>query len=215
MMKKVLIGALVAVLVGGLAVAVWSTWGGSASAGDGERHGQSSQQRQSQEEAGGRYGQERLSAEGQASPTQERASSGRWQSGSGSASSDTQSTQGRGRGGAAGKGNGSDTAQVEPQAPVEELLSYEGTVLTADDSSIIMATADGQDISLEMGPSWFREGQDFALAVGDEVSVTGFYDGTAFEVASITKVADGQTLTLRGADGRPVWAGSRGQGGRS
>jgi hypothetical protein len=215
MMKKMVVGALVAVLVGGLAVGIWSMWSGSASAGDGERHGRSSQQEQDQGATGGRLGQGRQGEGGQGSDSQERGSTGRGQSSAGSLTSEASRTQGRGRGGAGQQGSDAGTAQPDPQAPVDEWLTYEGTAVKVDDFTITVATDAGEEIVLEMGPSWFLGDQDFVLAVGDEVSVTGFYDGDAFEVSSITRLSDGQSLELRGVDGRPVWAGGRGQGGRS
>jgi len=214
MVKKILIGALVAVLVAGLAAAVWSTWSGSAGAGDGQRHGRSSQQQQDQAAAGGRFGQSQQGDEAQGLAGQGQDITGRGQGGSGRETNDVESTQSRGRGGAGQQGSDTGPAQPDPQAPADEWLTYEGTVVNVDDSGITVATVDGEEIALEMGPSWFWGDQDFVLEAGDRVSVTGFYDGEAFEVAAITRVADAQTLTLRDTDGRPVWAGGRGQGGR-
>jgi hypothetical protein len=73
--------------------------------------------------------------------------------------------------------------------------------------------ADRVTYVVQLGPTRFLSHNNFSIAKGDELSVTGFNftcQGTAFLVArEMTK--GGKTLTLRNALGVPAWAG-RGMG---
>jgi hypothetical protein len=66
---------------------------------------------------------------------------------------------------------------------------------------------------VQLGPTTFLAGNDFNIAKGDELRVSGFKftcQGTAFLIArEVTK--GGKTLTLRNAQGVPAWTG-RGKG---
>jgi len=132
MNKRIIIGALVVVLVGALAVAALDLAGGSASADGGEQHGRSAQatgrgagseQSDGAESQGNGYG--RQASEGAAVDPSEAAGG----------------SQGRGRGAAGRQGSGpSDPEEAakgdprgsepspEPQANVEEWVEY-GTFL--------------------------------------------------------------------------------------
>lgn len=81
--------------------------------------------------------------------------------------------------------------------------------VTAVDGEITVQTDDGQ-VVVGLGQSRFREEADFALEVGDEVSVTGFYEDGEFKAGTVENLTTGQTLALRDGAGRPIWAG-RGQ----
>ena len=54
----------------------------------------------------------------------------------------------------------------------------------------------------------------FQVEIGDELVLTGFYEGDKFEIGGIQNISTGQTFTLREASGRPLWAGGR-QGNRN
>ena len=90
--------------------------------------------------------------------------------------------------------------------------------MTAVDGDVTIQTAEGEAL-VGMGQSAYREG--FELAVGDEITVLGFYedgepslknghsDGT-FNAGSVENLTTGETITLRDETGRPMWSG-RGQ----
>jgi hypothetical protein len=173
MVKKIIIGALVVLLVGALAVGVVDLLRGRASA-DGGHYGRGQ---------GGRECSDEISQ----------------------LNTGPLGRSGQGR----GQGQVGETSQrdAQSQASVEEWQTVEGTVVSLDDGELVVATADGQEITVKLGPSWYWAEQDFPLAAGDQVTLTGFYDGDDFEVGQIVNKASGQTLTLREADGRPRWAG--------
>jgi hypothetical protein len=65
----------------------------------------------------------------------------------------------------------------------------------------------GGVLDVHLGPSWFIDNQDFQLAAGQKVTVTGSkvtIDGKASLIATEVKTDD-QVLKLREADGTPVW----------
>jgi hypothetical protein len=72
---------------------------------------------------------------------------------------------------------------------------------------------EGGQLLIGTGPGWLQE-QGFTLAAGDEVQVSGFYESDEFKAVTITRLSDGQAITLRDEFGRPMWsgAGRRAQG---
>lgn len=122
--------------------------------------------------------------------------------------------QGNGRDAAGRQGQESGQANSEPEASVEEWLTYEGSVVALDDEGVTIATGDGQELAIKLGPPWYRESLDFSAEVGDRISVVGFYDEDHFEAGQVANQANGQTLILRDEDGRPLWAGGRGRQGQ-
>jgi hypothetical protein len=76
--------------------------------------------------------------------------------------------------------------------------------VTAADNEIAIQTAEGEVI-VGLGQASYREG--FALKVGDEVTIAGFYEDDEFKAGTIENLTTGQTITLRNETGRPMWAG--------
>jgi hypothetical protein len=129
-------------------------------------------------------------------------------------SGDSGRGQGQGRagqvsaqqGGGNGRGQGeASQAQPEPQADHSDWQTIEGTVL--ETSELVIETAEGQTVQIGLGPSHYREGQGFVLEVGEEVSVSGYYEDEEFRAGQVVKLATGESILLRDADGRPMWAG--------
>jgi hypothetical protein len=102
----------------------------------------------------------------------------------------------------------------EPQAQVDEWLTYEGVITAMTRGQITMQTLDGQIITFQMGQPRFYEAQGITLEIGDEIRVLGFYQGEQFSAGDVTNLATGQTLMLRDPNGRPLWAGPGGNGGQ-
>lgn len=81
----------------------------------------------------------------------------------------------------------------------------------ADGVHLLLNTEEG-DLTVHLGPAWYLDRQDEAFAAGDQVSVTGMMvqsDQGSFLVAREVRKGD-EVLTLRAADGYPVWQGWRG-----
>jgi len=90
-------------------------------------------------------------------------------------------------------------------------VTLEGTVESWQDDILTIITGTGEQILIEGRGGRFLTEKSFSAATGDKITVTGFYEGDAFEVVMITSVATGISIRVRGEDGRPVW-GSGGGG---
>jgi hypothetical protein len=119
----------------------------------------------------------------------------------GSDQSDQGGYSGEGREDALGDGSGTGQAQVDTW------LQIQGTVVSVDADILIVRTADGTQVSVENRSWWFAQEQGFSAQIGDEITLTGFYEDEAFEVGRIDDATTGQTVLLRDEDGRPMWAG--------
>jgi len=130
--------------------------------------------------------------------------------------------QGQGAGGARGvngldgQGSGNSNSPAnglgEPLAENPQ-VSWETVIgeIIELDSEMLVRTDDGNEILVGLGQSWYRDEAGFALTVGDDVSVDGFYEDGEFKAGVVENLTTGESLTLRDATGRPMWAG-RGQG---
>lgn len=116
----------------------------------------------------------------------------------------------------AGRGEQQAELRVEGESYAWKVI--EGTIVegSSADSDIVVRTANGEKISVGLGPGWLAT-QGFTLKPGDKVTVRGFEEDGEFKAAEITRASDGQKITLRDETGRPSWAGAgrgagRGQG---
>jgi len=119
---------------------------------------------------------------------------------------------GQGNGQGYGQGEGLPLPLGEGQAVVDEWLTLTGAVTAADADLLVVDTAGGEAIVENRG-WWYAQEQGFVAQVGDQVTLTGFYEGDAFEVGRIDNLTTGQTVTLRDENGRPLWAGRGRRGG--
>ena len=218
MTKNILVGALVVILVGALAVATLDLLGGSSSADGGQQHGRSAQ-----EEGRGNESVQSDGSEQQGNGYGRQVAEDSPVAASGSASNG----QGHGRGAAGQQGAGqSDStkapsddirggeANPDPQVDVEEWEKFEGKVAAFDDEGLTIGLGADQEMSIEMGPSWYwQEQAEFSAEIGDLISVSGFFEDDKFVAGTITNQTSGQVLVLRTEEGRPMWAG-RGRGGQ-
>ncbi len=108
-------------------------------------------------------------------------------------------------GGHAGTGDG--TQQPEPQVQVDEWLTYRGTLMSYQGGMMTLGTDDGQLIAFQTGRPNFFASQGVTFQVGDEISVTGFYQNDQFMAGEVVKIATGERVMLRDPNGRPLWAG--------
>lgn len=75
----------------------------------------------------------------------------------------------------------------------------------------LMLKTDNGTISIHLGPAWYLENQDVRIAVKDRIEVRGSqitFQGKPAIIAAEVKRGH-ETLTLRDADGYPVWSGWR------
>lgn len=66
----------------------------------------------------------------------------------------------------------------------------------------------GADVTLVLGPFWFLQNAEFAAAAGDAVEVTVMACTdcpSGFAVIAVKNVTNGSLVTLRNADGLPLW----------
>jgi len=117
---------------------------------------------------------------------------------------------GHGTTGEAGHGHADEAghgheACDDDQHPAETWLTVTGTVIALD-HDLAIQTADGEMV-VHLGPEWYWEAQGITLNAGDQVEVTGFYEGDDFEAGQIENLTTGQAVTLRDEVGHPLWAG--------
>ncbi|MEN3185286.1 MAG: hypothetical protein ABDK94_03905 [Atribacterota bacterium] len=92
--------------------------------------------------------------------------------------------------------------------------SLTGTVISIDlvaPSTGLQVRVGEEILTVELGPTWFVG--EFSVNVGDEVTVVGERtSGNTFVAYSVSKNQNGNTvtLTLRDANGKPVWGGTPG-----
>jgi hypothetical protein len=121
--------------------------------------------------------------------------------------------QGQGRS-LQGTGRGQTEATADRLYPnydesPEEMELYEGTVLLspATGGDLVIMTDQGQEIQVGTGPGYMQE-QGFTLQAGERLQVLGYWEDGELKAAQLTRLQDGQTLTLRDQLGRPAWSGS-------
>lgn len=85
-----------------------------------------------------------------------------------------------------------------------------GTVLSVD-PDMVLETPEGQ-LTVEMGPAWYRESQSYSPKTGDRVRLTAKAEGGELLVITIEEASTGQVLALRDEAGRPLWRRRGGAG---
>lgn len=138
--------------------------------------------------------------------------------GHGAAQEVSNETQGAGRSVDAdvnGNGGGryGQAGAVERQYPNHdeaptEWTTYEGTVVQApeDGVDLIIETTGGEELVVGTGPG-YMEDQGLTLEAGEAVQVRGYWEDGEFKAAELTRLRDGETITLRDQIGIPAWGG--------
>ena len=183
MFKKVLLGMLAVVVIGAVVVGVADALTGKSVAAQGAVQTQA------------------VAGNGQGNGGQ----------GQGQAQTGTQ-TQGQGRGNG-GQGQTTNTTPGTPQANITQTVTIAGVVQSFDGVGISVTTDDGAPLWVQLGQSRYVSAQGAVYNAGDHVTVTGFYENGQFQASSVVNDTTGQTLTLRDASGRPLWAGGAGGNG--
>ena len=182
MFKKVLLGMLAVVVIGAVVVGVADALAGKSVAAQGVVQTQA------------------VAGNGQGNGGQ----------GQGQAQTGTQA-QGQGRGNG-GQGQATNPNPGTPQANVTAYETLAGVVQNFDGVGISLTTTDGAPLWVQLGQSRYVSAQGAVYTAGDHVTATGFYENGQFQASSVINDTTGQTLTLRDASGRPLWAGG-GNGG--
>lgn len=101
-------------------------------------------------------------------------------------------------------------AQSQPLAAAGERVQYTGTVSSLAGNGFTLALPGGEQMWVQLGQGRFWQNAGFSLALGDSLTVEGFYENGQFQAVTVSNAA-GQTLTLRDEMGRPLWAGGNGR----
>ncbi len=125
----------------------------------------------------------------------------------------------RGIGSRGGGGWGPGTSYASMYNP-RTVGTFAGEVLSVDQITPMQGMSYGicivlktnkETISVHLGPGWYIENQDVTIASKDKVEVKGSritFEGKPTLIAAEVKKGD-QVLTLRDANGLPVWSGWR------
>jgi len=116
---------------------------------------------------------------------------------------------GQGRGGY-GQGNARDGVAerqyLNYEAPPEEWLVYEGTVVQApeDGGDLVIETSDGEEVSVGTGPTYMAS-QGFTLQAGEPVQVRGYWEDGEFKAAQVAAKVVGTHPAIKPVPARPTW----------
>lgn len=109
----------------------------------------------------------------------------------------------QGQGQSLGQGQGRNGVAVET-APLQQ-ETVEGIVVETEE--LVIETTTGETVQVGLGPSFYRESQGFALQGSETVRVSGYWEDDEFKATQLVNLDTGQSIVLRDATGRPMWAG--------
>ena len=104
--------------------------------------------------------------------------------------------------------NGADTAVSTPHATPQQgaFQQFTGEVVAIDNNLLTFENgADGATIEAMLGPPWFWTENGIPLNPGDQISLEGFESPDHMELNWIINLTTGETVQLRGENGKPVW----------
>lgn len=97
--------------------------------------------------------------------------------------------------------------------PITDLVTIEATVESIASELWVLRLDDGSTIEVEGRSLSYMASKGFEVVEGQSLSMVGFYETPeSFEISQLTNLDSGETIILRGVDGRPVW-GKGGGGG--
>ncbi len=118
--------------------------------------------------------------------------------------------QGNGRrGGYVQRASAAERQYPNNEDAPEDWALYEGTVMQAPAAGVdlVIKVGSGEEVVVGTGPGYLED-QGLMLQAGEPVQVQGYWEDGEFKAAQVTRLQDGQTVTLRDEVGRPAWAGS-------
>ncbi len=92
-----------------------------------------------------------------------------------------------------------------------DVWSGSGTVLELTAVGMTLGLTDGSEIFIELGPESYWAAQGVTLLAGAAVTVDGFFNGTNYHARAVT-TSGGTVLTVRDANGQPLWVGGNASG---
>lgn len=108
-------------------------------------------------------------------------------------------------GGNSSGANGAAAGQA--QVPADEWVTIDGTVTTVTTNGLTLQTQAGEMLQVSFGQPGFWQTQAVTFAVGDAISMLGFWQGDQFQAGQVIKLATNERIMLRDPNGRPLWAG--------
>jgi hypothetical protein len=109
-----------------------------------------------------------------------------------------------------GQDGGSGTGLSDGSGLAEDASSWvelTGTVTTVEADLLQVKVTDGSLIELSRRAWWFAIDQGFTVEIGDQVELTGFFEGDEFETAMLSNLTKSSSVAIRDENGRPLWAG--------
>lgn len=108
-------------------------------------------------------------------------------------------------------GNGDHTPDSQGETNFQTLdadwVIYTGTLSSIDNGRMTMLLEDGSSLSFRTGQPRFFQSQGVVFSIGEQVEVTGFYNGDTFSAGDIVQVSTGIRVMMLDPNGRPLWAG--------
>ncbi len=98
--------------------------------------------------------------------------------------------------------NNENNAQDDSE---HEWVTITGTVSSILPRGMLVAEDGGQLIEVARRTWRFAQEQSFTPQIGDQIALVGFYEGGEFELAHLTNLTNGQTVSLRDELGHPLW----------
>ena len=202
MLKKIIVGALVAALSGVLIVgAINRTEAKSEQVAQGLERNSSALAREEHQE----LWQEKQGQQGQ---------------GNRSAYAEADMLEGGSRGGGQGRfsevTNGSQPEDSirggEGLASVDEWLEVVGTVASINEEELVLQLQNGQEMVVECRAWTYALELGFTTDIGHELKLYGFYEGDEFEIGGFEDLTENSLTMVREESGRPLWAGRWGRG---
>jgi len=124
--------------------------------------------------------------------------------------------QGGGRNSQTAGSQGNQGRSATSQASALPVQTFEGIVLSVDDSQMTLLTEQGE-VELADRAWRFALEQGFMAEVGQRVRVSGYDENGVFAAAQVFNVSTQQQVEVREQSGQPLWSGGngvRGQGGQ-
>ena len=202
MLKKIIVGALVAALSGVLIVgAINRTEAKSEQVAQGLERNSSALAREEHQE----LWQEKQGRQGQ---------------GNRPAYAETDMLESTSTGGGQGRfsevTNGSQPEDAirggEGLASVDEWLEVVGTVVSKDGDALVLQLQDGQKMVVECRAWTYALELGFTTDIGHELKLYGFYENDEFEIGGFEDLTENSLTMVREESGRPQWAGHWGRG---
>lgn len=105
------------------------------------------------------------------------------------------------------------TTTTRSEAELQEqhdrtFITLDGFVLGVSDQALTIQTADGQVLEISRRAWRYAQELGFTLQLQDPVRLEGFYENGNFEVARMTELLHGRSVSLRDDSGHPLWSGN-------